>query len=129
MFSRWSKRRGAPWWDRSLRRATTSSISRCWEVRLKIRDSTSLTSTYSQTRRSIMIRRREFALAGLSTVALAALGSAGEKPPDAREPSETVFDHCAKACSDCHRACEGCATHCGRLMARGAEQHLDTLMA
>jgi hypothetical protein len=85
-----------------------------------------------------MIRRREFALAGLSTVALAALGSADDKRPDSKEPrrdannpaAEARHDKCAKACSDCQRECEACATHCGKLMARsGGEHHLDTLMS
>lgn len=74
-----------------------------------------------------MIRRREFALAGLSAAAVAAFGSAGEKRAEAKEPSETMFERCAKACSDCQRACEACATYCAKLLNKGSPHHLETL--
>jgi len=76
-----------------------------------------------------MIHRREFALAGFSAAALAALGSAGERRPEPKEPHSAMFDKCAKICSDCQRECEACATYCGKLLAKGAEHHFDTLMS
>jgi len=76
-----------------------------------------------------MIRRREFALAGLSTVALAAFASADERRPDRKEGHAAMFEKCAKACSDCQRECEACATYCGKLLvAHSGGDHLDTLM-
>jgi hypothetical protein len=76
-----------------------------------------------------MLRRREFALAGLSAATLAALGSANEKRPDPREAPEAMFEKCAKSCSDCQRACDACATYCGKVLAKGNAHHFDTLMA
>jgi hypothetical protein len=75
-----------------------------------------------------MIRRREFALAGLSAVALTAFGSADERRPDRKEGHEAMFDKCAKTCSDCQRECEACATYCGKLLVKGSEHHLAVLM-
>jgi len=75
-----------------------------------------------------MIRRREFALAGLSAAALTAFGSADERRPDRKDGHDVAFDKCAKSCSDCQRECEACATHCGKLLVKGSDHHLDTLM-
>jgi len=77
-----------------------------------------------------MLHRREFAIAGLSAAALAAAQATGlaKEPPD-RPGGEAGdhFDRCAKACSECQRACDGCANHCAELMAGGAPHHLTTL--
>jgi hypothetical protein len=35
---------------------------------------------------------------------------------------------CAKACSDCQRACDACATHCTHMLLEGKKEHLTTLM-
>jgi len=35
---------------------------------------------------------------------------------------------CAKACSDCQRECDACATHCAHMVKDGKAQHLTTLM-
>ncbi|HEY2249709.1 MAG TPA: four-helix bundle copper-binding protein [Planctomycetaceae bacterium] len=76
-----------------------------------------------------MIRRREFALAGLSAAALTAFGSADDRRPDRKEGHDgTMFDKCAKACSDCQRECEACSTHCAKLLAKAGGHHLETLM-
>jgi hypothetical protein len=78
-----------------------------------------------------MIGRREFAITGLSAVALAAMqGSirAQQKSPEAAHQHDEIFDTCAKACSDCQRECDSCATHCGHLLANGKKEHLSTLM-
>jgi hypothetical protein len=37
------------------------------------------------------------------------------------------FDRCAKACGDCQRACDSCATHCANRVAEGNKEHLTTL--
>lgn len=35
---------------------------------------------------------------------------------------------CAKACSDCQRECDACATHCAHMVHKGNKQHMTTLM-
>ncbi len=35
---------------------------------------------------------------------------------------------CAKACSDCQRACDTCSTHCAHLVHGGNADHITTLM-
>ena len=82
-----------------------------------------------------MIGRREFGVVGLSALAYAALegtGFAQERKSKAAEPHHTEHDEmyqkCAKACSDCQRACDMCATHCAHLMHSGQKEHLTTLM-
>jgi hypothetical protein len=79
-----------------------------------------------------MIRRREFAIAGLSGAALAAIqfpGLAEERKPGAPGGHADRFEVCAKACGDCQRECDACATHCAELMAKGDHHHLATLMS
>src|SRR5579864_6576087 len=77
-----------------------------------------------------MIRRREFASAGLTAAALAAMEAVGvayERKPEAGASPESMFDRCARACSDCQRICDACATYCAKLLAKGSEHHLETL--
>lgn len=88
-----------------------------------------------------MIGRRAFSLTGLSAVALAALeGSAFGQAPVAVEKSADgasegaahaahgeMFQACAKACSDCQRLCDSCATHCIDMLADGHKEHRATL--
>lgn len=83
-----------------------------------------------------MVGRREFAFAGLSTVALAALQGTGfaqqkGKGDDGGHHGEhyEMLQACAKACADCQRACDACATHCARHLADGHKEHLATLMS
>lgn len=38
-----------------------------------------------------------------------------------------AIESCAKACSDCQRICDMCATHCAQLVAQGKREHLRTL--
>lgn len=79
-----------------------------------------------------MIRRREFAMAGVSAAAVAALEAAGFAEDRRREPGhglDDVFARCAEACSDCQRECDHCATHCAESMAKGMKHHLAPLMA
>ena len=47
--------------------------------------------------------------------------------PGHKGHSETM-QACAKACSDCQRQCDSCATHCGNQLAEGKKEHLMTLM-
>lgn len=85
-----------------------------------------------------MLGRREFGIAGLSAVALAAVeGSAlaqGKTKPKAKAKGDAhhaehdeMLQACAKACSDCQRACDTCSTHCAHLLAEGEKAHLTTL--
>jgi microcystin-dependent protein len=71
-----------------------------------------------------MIGRRQFGIAGVSAMALAALkGSAF-----AHEHGEQdALDACAKACSDCQRSCDHCATHCAHEVHAGHAEHMTTL--
>lgn len=38
-----------------------------------------------------------------------------------------MMEECAKACSDCQRACDLCATHCAHMLAEGKKEHATTL--
>ena len=72
-----------------------------------------------------MMGRRAFGLAGLSAIGLAAM----EGSLFAKEGGDAGHDDmtCAKACSDCQRMCDLCATHCAHLLAEGKKDHLTTL--
>jgi len=85
-----------------------------------------------------------FKLAGSWTVALAliavlAIAPAARTAEPKAEPAKAEpgkIDHaehdammmaCAKACSDCQRMCDMCATHCAHMLAEGKKEHLATL--
>lgn len=72
-----------------------------------------------------MIGRREFGIAGLSAMAMAAIvnPTEGADPPN-RSP---LFDECAEVCSKCQRICDACARHCATLTGEGKSHHLATL--
>lgn len=82
-----------------------------------------------------MIGRREFGVAGLSAVAFATLDKtvfAQAKARTSKEQGDQAGHHdmlqaCAKACSDCQRACDMCATHCANLLGQGRNEHATTL--
>lgn len=86
-----------------------------------------------------MMGRREFGIAGVSALTMAAMGSrsvgqeqgAADKPTrkEKRQHRHNVkaYQDCAKACSDCQRECNACTTHCGHMLADGNERHLTTL--
>ena len=79
-----------------------------------------------------MLGRREFGVASLSAMAFAALeGSVlAQERQNASGPhaeNHEMLQACAKACSDCQRACDMCATHCAQLLASGKKEHLTTL--
>lgn len=78
--------------------------------------------------------RRDFTVLSLSGGALAAvsgLASAQQKHSADKHASAIPHDalrSCAKACSDCQRECDACATHCAHLLHKGEHDHLTTLM-
>src|SRR5438105_2096895 len=80
-----------------------------------------------------MIGRREFAMTGMSAIALAAMQ--GRILADEHEHGhgheghghEGAFSDCAEACSDCQRECDACGHHCAVLLAGGDKEHLRTL--
>lgn len=76
-----------------------------------------------------MIARRDFGVASLSAVAVAASQGSGIAQEKAHEHGEhhEAFLACAKACSDCQRACDMCSTHCAHQIADGKKEHLATL--
>ena len=75
---------------------------------------------------------------GLAVVVLLALGVAvaqqPKKPKSSEKPASVHAEHdeglqaCAKACSDCQRMCDMCATHCGHQLVDGKKEHIMTLM-
>lgn len=81
-----------------------------------------------------MIGRREFGVAGMSALALAALqGSAfaqDKKPPKSEvhhgEHDESL-QACAKACADCQLACDACSTHCAHQVHAGQHEHMTSM--
>src|SRR5215471_13063196 len=81
---------------------------------------------------TIMIGRRQFALAGLSAAAwgaMQAVAGADEKEAAGATADSETFEACAKACSDCQRICDSCATHCAELLNKGEHHHFNTLMS
>lgn len=80
-----------------------------------------------------MITRRELGVAGVSALAVGAMGRAlfaQEKPQSSAGHAEhdEMLQSCAKACSDCQRACDMYATHCAHLLEGGKKEHVKTLM-
>lgn len=79
-----------------------------------------------------MIGRREFGVAGLSAVALAALERSAFSQKEPKKQSghaehDEMLQACAKACSDCQRLCDMCTTHCAHLLREGQKEHATTL--
>ena len=78
-----------------------------------------------------MLHRREFAIAGLSAAALAAVRRSGfgdeTSKPTGGDAHGAHYDKCAQVCSDCQRACSACENYCVELVAGGARHHLTTL--
>jgi len=84
-----------------------------------------------------------FKLAGTWMVALALLAvlsfaptarTAEPKREDAKVAAkadhsehDAMLAACAKACSDCQRACDMCTTHCGHMLAEGKKEHAAAL--
>ena len=59
-----------------------------------------------------------------------ALAQLKSKPDAAVHHAEhdEMLQACAKACSDCQRQCDTCASHCAHMLAEGKKEHLTTLM-
>lgn len=71
------------------------------------------------------------ALAGVGLAALSVTaqrqGGADEKATQRGHTGSVMHEKCAAACSDCQRACDACAHHCGLMLAEGKKEHLTTL--
>jgi hypothetical protein len=63
----------------------------------------------------------------ISGVLVIAQQGRSQEKGDQKHHSETMLA-CAKACSDCQRECDSCASHCARLVSEGKKAHLTTLM-
>ena len=66
-------------------------------------------------------------LAPASATALAQNKSKKDETGHHGEHDE-MLQACAKACSDCQRACDSCGTHCAHLLSEGKKEHLTSLM-
>jgi hypothetical protein len=62
-------------------------------------------------------------LAGCLALGGRAAGGEKERP----HKHDGHFDKCAKACAECMRECESCATHCAHMVAQGKKDHMRTL--
>jgi hypothetical protein len=62
------------------------------------------------------MKRRQFAVAGLSAAALATMGQVSPGQEQRQQGQANSFRDCAKACSDCQRECDSCASHCAEMM-------------
>lgn len=74
-----------------------------------------------------MLGRREFGVAGASMVAAVALGGTALAQPRQGSSHDEMLQACAKACSDCQRACSSCSTHCAHELHAGHIDHIATL--
>jgi hypothetical protein len=78
--------------------------------------------------------RRTYGVVGVATLALAAFVAVTPAREEKREGKVAHAEHqeafraCAKACSDCQRECDSCATHCAHLLGEGKKDHATTLM-
>lgn len=76
-------------------------------------------------------------LAGLLVLSLTCLNelpgrektaaSEDQKIQKTKDPHSDMMMSCAKACSDCQRACDMCSAHCLALMTEGKSQHAKTM--
>jgi len=67
-----------------------------------------------------------FALAIIGVVAFARQGPTQEQKVAHLEHSE-MTQSCAKACSDCQRACDLCVSHCAHMLVEGKKEHLTSV--
>ena len=78
-----------------------------------------------------MLERREFAAAGLSAIAVAALQgtSIADEPDEHRTHHRDAgrLKKCAEACSACQRECDSCGSHCAMKLKEGSAKHAETL--
>jgi len=86
------------------------------------------------TERNFVMQNRMFGGIGLAAMALAVVGIVSfaqpgqtqEKKADHLE-QHAIMKSCAKACSDCQRACDACTAHCTHMLHEGKKEHLTTL--
>ena len=62
------------------------------------------------------------------TLAVVGVDAFAQQAKAAEMKVDQKLQECAKACSDCQRACDLCATHCANLLADGKKEHLSCLM-
>lgn len=78
-----------------------------------------------------MFTRREIGVAGLSALAVGAMEASlfaqQKSASGGHAEHDSMLQSCAKACSDCQRACDMCSTHCAHLLANGKKEHATTL--
>jgi hypothetical protein len=85
-------------------------------------------------KRIIPMTTLKFSSIGLSAFVSAILGvlafaQVGKTQVKANHQEHSVaMQACAKACSDCQRQCDTCATHCAHQLSEGKKEHLTTLM-
>jgi hypothetical protein len=67
---------------------------------------------------------------GIVGWALVGMGAATAQQTKGVEHLEhnAAMQACAKACSDCQRECDMCATHCAHLLHEGKKEHIASLM-
>ncbi len=80
------------------------------------------------TRKAGILSAVTLALAIGGLMAFAQPGQTQEKKVAYLE-HDAVLQACAKACSDCQRACDTCTTHCTHMLHEGKHEHLTTLMS
>ena len=62
------------------------------------------------------------------TLAIVGVDASANQAQAADTKADPKMQECAKACSDCQRVCDLCATHCANLLADGKKEHLSCLM-
>lgn len=71
------------------------------------------------------------AIAVVFSAAIGAVGISAQTPPTNKGASHMehneMYQACAKACSDCQRMCDMCATHCSHMLHEGKKEHITTL--
>jgi len=68
------------------------------------------------------------AMALAFTLAVVGVDTFAHQAQAAEMKVDPKLQECAKACSDCQRVCDLCATHCANLLADGKKEHLSCLM-
>jgi hypothetical protein len=80
----------------------------------------------STTKGIVMIGRRQFGIAGISAITLAAMQPSGYAE-DRKDEHKAMFEDCSEACTNCQRECDECAHHCAMMLAEGKKEHMNTL--
>jgi hypothetical protein len=67
-------------------------------------------------------------LVGIIFLSATAFAAQSRQGSTKHKEHDEAMQACAKACSDCQRQCDSCATHCAHLVGDGKKQHITTLM-